>query len=153
MAYKLDPRDVIEGRKFSVTLSGWREVAWMTKGSKTSVKIAIRDEVVAALEGCVYAWRTPDGQDMRFGTAESKLRQRMQAYGKHITDSLEGRPSPSPEWEAKCWLAQLDRHGRLEAFAHQPDLIETIVGPVRPFLSIEKRMLQLCKPPLNRSRK
>jgi len=70
VAYRLDPRDLIEGRKYSVTLLGWREVAWMTKNSETSVEVAIRDQQVAALEGCVYAWRTPDGQDMRFGTAE-----------------------------------------------------------------------------------
>lgn len=125
----------------------------MTKNSETSVKVAIRDEKVAALEGCVYAWRTPDGQDMRFGTAEKKLATRIQLYGKHITDSLEGRPSPSPQWESQCWLAQLGRHGRLEAFAHQPDIIDTTAGPLRPFLSVEKRMLQLHKPPLNRSRK
>jgi len=106
---------------------------------------------VAALDECVYVWRTPDGRDLRFGTSAGPVGVRLRQYAKHLTASLNGLSSPSPLWEAESWRALLIDHGRLNAFAHQPISIETVAGPLRPFLDIERRLIKLNRPPLNRS--
>lgn len=98
-----------------------------------------------------YAWLSPAADIIRIGTSKQPIGGRLAAYGKHINQRLRLDRGPTPLWEAEAWLQKLRECGHLAAFVHLPDMVETVAGPVRPYLDIERALIAKHRPVLNRS--
>jgi hypothetical protein len=126
-------------------------IAFMSLNDEgNGVVVELTDIKLSTLEGAAYAWLDHAGTVLRVGAANRPIGVEMLAYGQHINNALAGLNSPTPEWEAKQWLA-LTKQGKLKALFHQPPAIDTVVGKVRPYLGIERHMVAKLKPVLNLS--
>lgn len=131
--------------------SRFRTIAFMSPTEEgNGVVVELTDIKLSTLEGVVYAWIDQGGTVLRVGASNQPIGTRVLALGENINKSLSGLESPTPEWEAKQWVA-LAKQGRLRALVHQPPAIDTVAGRVRPYLGIERRMIASLKPVLNRS--
>lgn len=98
-----------------------------------------------------YAWLSPAVDIIRIGTSKQPIGNRLAAYAKDINKRLQMDKGATPLWEAEAWLEKLKECGHLAAFVHLPDMVETIAGPVRPYLDIERALIAKYRPALNRS--
>ena len=116
-----------------------------------SVAVLIDDPQAAKASEAVYAWVDRDRNVIRVGTSLKAVGRRLRQYQGHITQSLNGKPKPTPYEEALRWVEVL-RRGDLIAMVHVPKAIDTAIGPVRPYLDMERHMIANLKPSLlNRS--
>lgn len=115
------------------------------------ISVQITDLRAQNLEEAVYAWITPYGEALRIGTSKKPVGLRLLSYPAYINRALAGNPSVTPLWEAKDWLRLLEANDSLLAVVHQPPTIDTVAGPLRPYLDIERHLIRATKPPLNRS--
>ena len=135
----------------SIDWSQFQTIAYMSSNVEgNGILVEVVDAEMAKLEGVIYVWLDKDGNAVRVGTSKQPIGKRMLAYNPHINKSLAGLNSPTPLWEAEQWLA-LVTEGQLKAVCHQPPIIETVAGPLRPYLDIERHMIFDMKPTLNRS--
>ena len=51
----------------------------------------------------VYVWRDAEGNVVRVGSTQGKLRKRLLGHRSDITRALNGLKSPTPTWEAEVW--------------------------------------------------
>lgn len=98
-----------------------------------------------------YAWLSPAVDIVRIGTSKQPIGNRLAAYAKDINKRLQMDKGATPLWEAEAWLEKLKECGHLAAFVHLPDMVETVAGPVRPYLDIERALIAKYRPVLNRS--
>ncbi|RAS16093.1 hypothetical protein [Ensifer adhaerens] len=98
-----------------------------------------------------YAWLSPAADIIRIGTSKQPIGRRLAAYAKDINKRLQFDKGATPLWEAEAWLQKLREFGHLAAFVHLPDMVETVAGPVRPYLDIERALIAKHRPVLNRS--
>jgi hypothetical protein len=117
---------------------------------KDGIDVDIFDLDAGARSEVVYVWLGNDNTVVRIGTSKQPVASRISQYPKHINAALAGRPSPTPYIEARSWL-DLVRTGPIKALVHQPPCVETICGPIRPYLDIERTLLSRYKTQLNRS--
>lgn len=98
-----------------------------------------------------YAWLSPVADIIRIGTSKQRIGRRLAAYAKDINKRLLFDKGPTPLWEAEAWLQKLRECGLLAAYVHLPNEVETVAGPVRPYLDIERALIAKHRPVLNRS--
>lgn len=98
-----------------------------------------------------YAWLSPVADIIRIGTSKQPIGRRLSAYAKDINNRLQLEKGATPLWEAEAWLQKLRAFGHLMAFVHLPNIVETVAGPVRPYLDIERALIAKYRPMLNRS--
>jgi len=98
-----------------------------------------------------YAWLSPAADIIRIGTSKQPVGGRLAAYGNHINQRLRLDRGPTPLWEAEAWLQKLRECGLLAAYVHLPNEVETVAGPIRPYLDIERALIAKYRPALNRS--
>jgi hypothetical protein len=113
------------------------------------IEIEITDAHLGELKEVVYIWQTEAGGLVRVGTSKKRpVVSRLQRYSGDIQRGLLGvTKNPSLE-EAQKWRDLL-KAGSLICYVHQPDEIDTI-GPLRPYLDIERVLIATQKPILNR---
>jgi hypothetical protein len=114
------------------------------------IQVHIIDEVAGTLTEAVYVWLGPEDAIIRIGTSKQPVARRMLQYPKHINSTLAGLPSPTPPEEAENWV-RLVKASPIRALVHQPPLVQTVCGPIRPYLDIERTLLSSFKTQLNRS--
>jgi len=114
------------------------------------IRVAITNPEIATLTEVVYAWVGPNHFALRVGTAMHPVGPRLRLYEPHINKSLDNRPSPTPRKEADGWIGAL-REGPVVAVMHQPPLIETAAGVLRPYLNMERQLIRSLRPPFNRT--
>jgi hypothetical protein len=131
--------------------TAFQSVASLTINSdRSGVAIDILDVELAQLAGVVYICLSAEGDLLRVGTTKHGVGSRLRQYPRHINRALIGEKSPTPIWEARQWLAHVD-DGLLTFAVHQPPLVESVVGLIRPYLDIEREMILKFRPAMNRS--
>ena len=105
---------------------------------------------VSALECVVYVWLDGSGNVIRVGSSKQPIGRRLMPTRSTSTRACRGFEAPPPKGKTAAWL-KLAKEGDLQGVVHQPPLIETVAGPVRPYLDIERTMIAALRPPLNRS--
>lgn len=134
-----------------VDWSQFRPVARMSlSDDRHGIVISITDVLVGAAMQVVYVWVDSYGYVLRVGTTKYGVGKRLRQYAPHINRALVGKPSSTPLWEAKKWHGMV-LAGELTALVHEPPLVSTAAGLIRPYLDIERLMIAGLKPPLNRS--
>ncbi|TNB48197.1 hypothetical protein FF124_07620 [Martelella lutilitoris] len=128
----------------------FRQVAQMSVDASGRMTFEVTDPEAAKLEQALYVWQSHSGQILRFGTTKSPVSSRLRQYPNHINRRLVGQKSPTPEWEAKAWVDYANK-GPVVALVHQPPQINSVIGPIRPYLDLERELIAAFKPPLNRS--
>lgn len=93
---------------------------------------------------------TPDGAVVRIGSSKTRVGGRLRSYATDINKRLLRDVGPTPRAEAEGWLARLAEHGAITAVVHQPPMMATIAGSLRPYLDIERVLLEEHCPPFNR---
>lgn len=139
------------GGRVKLDLSQFRVAAVMTcVPDARAIDVTIQDNTAADLEEAVYVWVSLGAEVLRVGTSKGPVRKRLRQYPGYINKALDGGKSQTPLWEADLWLEYL-QCGELHALVHQPPTIDTVAGPVRPYLDIERTLLASVRPALNRS--
>ncbi|SCX27172.1 hypothetical protein [Agrobacterium rosae] len=134
-----------------VDWSQFHPVASMSlRDDRQGIVISIIDELLGAAMQVVYVWVDSYGYVLRVGTTKYSVGNRLRQYAPHINRALLGMPSSTPLWEAQKWHSMV-LSGELTALVHEPPLISTAAGLIRPYLDIERLMIAGLKPPLNRS--
>ncbi|WP_421590916.1 hypothetical protein [Shinella sp. M27] len=116
----------------------------------TGFAFSILNTEAALQTEAVYVWFASDGEPLRIGTSKPSVGNRLRQYPQHINRSLRDGLGPTPPHEAAAWF-EIARSGPLKALAHQPPLITTVCGLIRPYLDIERHLIAQLKPRLNRS--
>lgn len=135
-----------------IDLSAFRSAAVMLSHNGR-VSVQALNAADAMVSECVYLWIAPSGECLRAGTSQSPLWNRLKTYPGYINRRLDGMQSVTPDWEARLWIEELEKHSYLLALAHQPPTINTPAGPVRCYLDLERAIIRILKPKLNRSRR
>ena len=134
-----------------VDWSQFRPIASMSlSDDRQGIVISITNVVLGAATQVVYVWVDSYGYVLRVGTTKHSVGNRLRQYAPHINRALAGKPSPTPLWEAQKWHSMVSA-GELTALVHEPPLVSTAAGLIRPYLDIERLMIAGLKPPLNRS--
>lgn len=118
--------------------------------SDGAVRVEITDSELGELTEVVYAWTRESGDYIRVGTSRAPVKGRLLIYETHINRALNGARSPTLATEAAEWKRILLEEGRLIAIVHRPPPTDSIAGPVRPYLDIERVLIATKRPPLNR---
>jgi hypothetical protein len=100
----------------------------------------------------IYAFVIND-EIMRIGTAEESLNKRLKNWEQSVTGALRGGETQTPNCEAREWKRCLDAFGHGLIFARPADEVTTRVGTFRAMLDEERFLIDLFKPPMNRSRR
>jgi hypothetical protein len=98
-------------------------------------------------ERCIYAFLDGSGQFVRIGSSKGKLRARMRAFVRDLTNAIIGRKSPCADWEPAEWRSV----GRGEIHARPGTVVSTPVGTFSAYLDEESVLLGRHQPRLNRS--
>ncbi len=127
-------------------------IATMALGADgRSITVDLIESPALAWTEVNYAWLSPAADIIRIGTSKQPIGGRLAAYAKDINKRLQLDKGSTPTWEADAWLQKLTEFGHLSAFVHLPDMVETVAGPVRPYLDIERALIAKHRPVLNRS--
>ncbi|MBZ7920571.1 hypothetical protein LAC81_02060 [Ensifer adhaerens] len=127
-------------------------IATMTLGADSrSITVELLDSPAIRWTEVNYAWLSPLGDIIRIGTSKQPIGGRLAAYAKDINKRLQFDKGSTPAWEAEAWLQKLGQFGHLTAYVHLPDEVDTVAGPVRPYLDIERALIAKHRPLLNRS--
>jgi hypothetical protein len=110
--------------------------------------IDVLDTALVALDRSIYGF-VVDNRIMRIGSSKGALRARLRAWERDVTNALNGRRSPTPDWEAQAWREALSQN-RGTVFARQATLVRTPVGEFRCYMDEESVLIGRHKPPLNR---
>jgi len=102
------------------------------------------------LEHCVYAFVAGD-EIIRIGSSKSPLLTRFKSWERDVTNALNNRKSPTPEWEARAWADKLGRCGMGYVYAKRGTTVKTAVGEFNCYLDEERVLIARHKPSLNRS--
>jgi len=113
--------------------------------------IEITNHEIVQLEKCIYAFLIGD-TIVRIGSSKAPLRGRLKSWERDITNALNGRKSPSPDWEAKAWNEALTLHGSGLIFARQGTVVTTPIGTFPAYLDEESVLIGRHLPRLNRSK-
>ncbi len=119
--------------------------------SGKSVSVELTQTPATAWTEVTYAWLSPSAEVLRIGTSNQPIGRRLSAYAKDINKRLREGRGRTPSAEVESWLLRLQEFGRLDAFAHLPSAVETVAGPIRPYLDIERTLIAKYKPILNTS--
>jgi hypothetical protein len=102
--------------------------------------IEITDNDAVQLDKCIYAFLIGD-EIARIGSSKAPLKSRLKSYERDITNGLNGRKSPAPDWEIALWSEKLDRAGSGVIFAREGTIITTPVGTFPAYLDEESILI------------
>lgn len=110
--------------------------------------IDLNESQILDNEKCIYAFLGPDSEFVRIGSSKGKLRNRMRAFVRDLTNATVGKKSPSSDWEPQAWRSI----GHGDVVARQATIVSTPVGQFPAYLDEESVLIGRHLPPLNRSK-
>ena len=114
-------------------------------------RIVVTDPEAVRREKCVYAFLV-GGTILRIGSSKGVFAKRLKAWQRDITNALNGRKSPAPDWEATEWDKELNLHGSGTIYARQGTEVMTPIGSFHAYLDEESILIGRHLPRLNRSK-
>ena len=102
------------------------------------------------LEKMIYI-HTINNKIVRIGSSKNKLKNRMRAWERDVSKSLNYQKSSTPFWEAEKWKELLENQKGI-LYGRQGSIVKTNAGVFNSYLSEESYLIGRFAPEMNRSK-
>ncbi len=102
------------------------------------------------LEKMIYI-HTINNEIVRIGSSKNKLKNRMRAWERDVSKSLNNQKSSTPLWEAEKWKELLKNQKGI-LYGRQGSTVKTNAGVFNSYLSEESYLIGKFSPKMNRSK-
>mgnify|MGYP001267140802 FL=1 len=102
------------------------------------------------LEKMIYV-HTINKEIVRIGSSKNKLKNRMRAWERDVSKSLNHQKSSTPLWEAEKWKELLENQKGI-LYGRQGSVVKTNAGVFNSYLSEESYLIGKFSPKMNRSK-